>query len=87
MKRHAILEKDGIRIGVTGATAAFTTFYSLLGWDALDPETALREQCLLLAPQVDILIILSHLGLPADQKRRNSYQPLIQMRHPKLPLH
>lgn len=68
MKRHAILKRDGIRIGVTGATAAFTTFYSLLGWDALDPETALREQCLLLAPQVDILIILSHLGLPADQR-------------------
>lgn len=67
MKRHAILEKDGLRIGVTGATAAFTSFYSLLGWDALDPETALREECLLLAPQVDILIILSHLGLQADR--------------------
>ncbi|AIQ57424.1 bifunctional metallophosphatase/5'-nucleotidase [Paenibacillus borealis] len=68
MQRHAILEKDGIKIGLTGATAAFTSFYSLLGWDVLDPEEALREQCELLAPQVDILIILSHLGLPADQK-------------------
>lgn len=68
MQRHAILEKDGIRIGLTGATAAFTSFYSLLGWDVLDPEEALREQCELLAPQVDLLIILSHLGLPADQK-------------------
>lgn len=68
MQRHAVLEKDGIRIGLTGATAAFTSFYSLLGWEVLDPETALREQCRLLAPQVDILIILSHLGLPADQK-------------------
>ncbi|QUL56704.1 bifunctional metallophosphatase/5'-nucleotidase [Paenibacillus tritici] len=68
MQRHAILEKDGIRIGLTGATAAFSSFYSLLGWDALDPEAALREQCQLLSPQVDILIILSHLGLPADQK-------------------
>jgi 5'-nucleotidase len=68
MKRHAILERDGIRIGVTGATAAFASFYALLGWDALDPETALREECRLLAPQVDILIILSHLGLPADQR-------------------
>lgn len=68
MRRHAILEKDGIRIGLTGATAAFTSFYSLLGWDVLDPEEALREQCELLAPQVDLLIILSHLGLPADQK-------------------
>ncbi len=68
MKRHAILEKEGIKIGVTGATAAFATFYSLLGWEALDPEMALREQCELLAPQVDLLIILSHLGLPADRR-------------------
>ncbi|OKQ00308.1 bifunctional UDP-sugar hydrolase/5'-nucleotidase [Paenibacillus sp. P46E] len=68
MKRHAILEKDGTKIGVTGATAAFASFYSLLGWEALDPEIALREQCELLAPQVDLLIILSHLGLPADRR-------------------
>ncbi|MNI31943.1 Trifunctional nucleotide phosphoesterase protein YfkN precursor [compost metagenome] len=67
MKRHAIIEKDGIKIGITGATAAFTSFYSLLGWDVGDPEDALREQCRLLAPQVDLVIILSHLGLPADK--------------------
>ncbi|MBT2287562.1 bifunctional metallophosphatase/5'-nucleotidase [Paenibacillus albidus] len=67
MKRHAILEKDGIRIGVTGATVAFASFYSLLGWDALDPEQALLEQCRILAPQVDLLFVLSHLGLPADR--------------------
>ncbi|MFE4710399.1 MULTISPECIES: bifunctional metallophosphatase/5'-nucleotidase [unclassified Paenibacillus] len=68
MKRHVILERDGIRIGVTGATAAFASFYALLGWDALDPEEALRKECSLLAPQVDILIVLSHLGLPTDQR-------------------
>ncbi|WP_341347045.1 bifunctional UDP-sugar hydrolase/5'-nucleotidase [Paenibacillus sp. FSL H3-0469] len=68
MQRRAVLEKDGIKIGLTGATAAFTSFYSLLGWDVLDPEEALREQVQLLAPQVDIVIILSHLGLPADQR-------------------
>lgn len=67
MKRHAIIEKEGLRIGVTGATAPFAMFYSLLGWDALDPEECLREQCRGLAPQVDILIVLSHLGLPADK--------------------
>lgn len=68
MKSHAIVEKDGLRIGFTGATAAFTSFYALLGWEVRDPEAALREQCLLLAPQVDLLIILSHLGLPADKR-------------------
>ncbi|MFC3749161.1 bifunctional metallophosphatase/5'-nucleotidase [Paenibacillus sp. GCM10012306] len=68
MKRHVILDRDGIRIGVTGATAAFASFYALLGWDALDPEEALRKECSLLASQVDILIVLSHLGLPTDQR-------------------
>jgi 5'-nucleotidase len=67
MKSHAIVEKDGIKIGITGATAAFTSFYSLLGWDVIEPEKALQEQCRQLADQVDILIVLSHLGLPADK--------------------
>ncbi|MDT3425126.1 2',3'-cyclic-nucleotide 2'-phosphodiesterase (5'-nucleotidase family) [Paenibacillus forsythiae] len=68
MKRHAILEREGVRIGVTGATVPFASYYSLLGWDALEPEECLREECRLLAPEVDILIILSHLGLPADRR-------------------
>ncbi|AHV96617.1 bifunctional metallophosphatase/5'-nucleotidase [Paenibacillus sabinae] len=68
MQPHAILEREGIRIGVTGATAPFTSFYSLLGWDVLEPEECLREQCRLLAQKADIVIILSHLGLPADQR-------------------
>ncbi|ASA20131.1 bifunctional metallophosphatase/5'-nucleotidase [Paenibacillus donghaensis] len=67
MKRHVILEKQGIKIGITGATAVFASFYELLGWDALDPEAELQKQCRLLAPQVDILIVLSHLGLPSDR--------------------
>ncbi|AKG34057.1 bifunctional metallophosphatase/5'-nucleotidase [Paenibacillus durus] len=67
MKRHTILEREGVRIGVTGATAPFAPFYSLLGWDALEPEECLREECRLLTPQVDVLIILSHLGLPVDK--------------------
>lgn len=67
MKSHVILNKNGIRIGITGVTAAFTSFYSLLGWEVSDPEAALREQCQAMASQVDILIVMSHLGLPADQ--------------------
>ncbi|MBY9080386.1 bifunctional metallophosphatase/5'-nucleotidase [Paenibacillus sp. HN-1] len=74
MKKHAILERDGVKIGVTGATVPFTSFYSLLGWDALEPEECLREQCRLLAPQVDLLVILSHLGLPADKHLAESLE-------------
>ncbi|MNP03612.1 Trifunctional nucleotide phosphoesterase protein YfkN precursor [compost metagenome] len=38
-----------------------------MGWEALDPETAVREQITLLKGTVDIIIILSHLGLPSDR--------------------
>lgn len=68
MKSHVIVEKNGVKIGITGATAAFTSFYSLMGWDVFDAEEALRKQCHILAQQTDIIIILSHLGLPADQR-------------------
>ncbi|WP_150267307.1 bifunctional metallophosphatase/5'-nucleotidase [Paenibacillus tepidiphilus] len=68
MERRVIVEKDGIRIGITGATVAFTSFYSLLGWEVGDPEISLEEQCRELAAETDIVIVLSHLGLPADQR-------------------
>ncbi|AOZ93843.1 bifunctional metallophosphatase/5'-nucleotidase [Paenibacillus crassostreae] len=68
MKEHIIITKGNIKIGIIGATAPYHEFYRLLGWEALDPEIALKEQLTLLRPQVDIIIVLSHLGLPADQK-------------------
>lgn len=67
MKRSVILERRGIRIGLTGATAPFGLFYSLLGWDALEPEAALRRECEHLAQQADVVLVLSHLGLQADR--------------------
>ncbi|WP_310549767.1 bifunctional metallophosphatase/5'-nucleotidase [Paenibacillus glufosinatiresistens] len=68
MKRSTVIDKDGVRIGITGATAPFHTYYALLGWEALEPEEALREQVEQLAPQSDIIVILSHLGLAADRE-------------------
>lgn len=67
MKKRVILDKDGIRIGLTGATAPFADFYKLLGWDALEPLQALQEQVEALRPEADIVIVLSHLGLSTDR--------------------
>nr|WP_145136087.1 bifunctional UDP-sugar hydrolase/5'-nucleotidase [Paenibacillus sp. Y412MC10] len=67
MKKRVILDKDGIRIGLTGATAPFADFYKLLGWDALEPLQALQEQVEALRPEADIVIVLSHLGLTTDR--------------------
>jgi 2',3'-cyclic-nucleotide 2'-phosphodiesterase (5'-nucleotidase family) len=68
MKKHVVLEKGGVKIGLTGATAPFSAFYELLGFQALEPEAAIRREVELLRPQSDIVVVLSHLGLATDQR-------------------
>ena len=67
MKKNVIITKEDIRIGIIGVTAPFDEFYRLIGWEALAPEAVIQEQIDILRPQVDILILLSHLGLPTDR--------------------
>ncbi|MWV44057.1 bifunctional metallophosphatase/5'-nucleotidase [Paenibacillus sp. HJL G12] len=76
MKKHTIIEKGDIRIGITGATAPFAAFYELLGLDALEPEAAIEQEISLLRPQVDIVVLLSHLGLATDQRLAERLQGL-----------
>ncbi|QCT03605.1 5'-Nucleotidase domain protein [Paenibacillus algicola] len=66
MREQVILERAGISIGITAATAAYDSFYKLLGWIAEDPEEALKHQVQLLRSQVDVVIVMSHLGITAD---------------------
>ncbi|MDR0270965.1 bifunctional UDP-sugar hydrolase/5'-nucleotidase [Paenibacillus sp.] len=68
MKKYTIIEKGGVKIGLTGATAPFATFYELLGLKALEPEDAIKREVEALRQQVDIVILLSHLGLSTDQR-------------------
>lgn len=67
MKQHILVEKNGIKIGITGATAAFSSFYRLLGWEAENPEAAIARQVSLLRDHVDVMIVMSHLGINADK--------------------
>jgi 5'-nucleotidase len=68
MNPYLIIQKAGLRIGLIGVTAAFTDFYELLGWKVTDPLEAAAYYAKLLRPQVDVLIVLSHLGLRLDQR-------------------
>ncbi|MGG3282087.1 bifunctional metallophosphatase/5'-nucleotidase [Paenibacillus solani] len=68
MKTNVVLEREGIRIGLTGATAAFAGFYQLLGWEAGDPVQAIAEQVHELQDHCDIIVVLSHLGLTMDKR-------------------
>jgi 2',3'-cyclic-nucleotide 2'-phosphodiesterase (5'-nucleotidase family) len=48
-------------------TANFTVFYEQLGWDVRDPMAVTKELVRKLRPQADIIVVISHLGLPNDQ--------------------
>ncbi|WP_245850648.1 bifunctional metallophosphatase/5'-nucleotidase [Paenibacillus herberti] len=63
-----VIVKNGLRIALIGATAAYPAFYELLGWTVNDPTEAVREQVALLRDAADAVILLSHLGLPTDRR-------------------
>lgn len=65
---YHILVKSGIRVGLIGVTAPFTEFYNLLGWDMQDAFDTVRRLSSELRPRVDVLIVLSHLGIRSDER-------------------
>lgn len=67
MKERLVIERKGIKIGLTGATAAFTSFYKLLGWEAEEPAAAIAKQVELLRGEADVVVVMSHLGINADK--------------------
>jgi 5'-nucleotidase len=63
-----IVEKEGLRIGFIAVTAYYIEFYKLLGWDIREPFEVVSYWVGILREQVDVLIVLSHLGLSHDQR-------------------
>lgn len=57
----------GTKIGVTAATAYYRPLYKLLGWELSEPLSELESQIAELQKQVDIIIVLSHLGMHDDE--------------------
>ncbi|MGP7816330.1 bifunctional metallophosphatase/5'-nucleotidase [Niallia sp. 01092] len=58
----------GIKIGVIGITAYFDHLYELLGWKLTDPFHELEKQLSELKDNVDIIVVLSHLGINEDEE-------------------
>lgn len=65
---HDVKTFDGLKVGLIGTTVNFTPFYEQLGWMITDPFEAVKESVNHLRDQVDFIILLSHLGLPRDQR-------------------
>ena len=65
---HIYHTSQGTSVGVIAATAPFVSYYNPLGWSIEEPRTVLNTLAKQLRDQVDILVCLSHLGLPEDEK-------------------
>ena len=60
--------KRGTRIGVIGVTAHFQLLYQLLGWELTEPIAELKKWIPIIKEKSDVIILLSHLGLPLDEQ-------------------
>ncbi|WP_239257044.1 bifunctional metallophosphatase/5'-nucleotidase [Listeria ilorinensis] len=61
-------EKSGLKIAVIGATAPFSEYYEALGWGIEEPLQAIKREVAALPEDVSTVILLSHLGLPTDER-------------------
>lgn len=77
LKHHTILETDsGVKIGFLGITAAFNPYYNLLGWHVDSYNDILVEQLPRLKEQVDIVVLLSHVGINEDRIIAEKYRDI-----------
>ncbi|GAA3401953.1 bifunctional metallophosphatase/5'-nucleotidase [Paenibacillus hodogayensis] len=67
MEPYRIEERDGIRVGIIGLTAYYPDFYSLLGWSIAEPIPEAARLVERLRPEVDVLVVVSHLGINNDK--------------------
>lgn len=72
LRKHLVLQKGPYKVGLIGATAAYEEFYRLMGIDVLDPLTTIAESVSDLRNEVDLIVVMSHLGLPFDKELAGS---------------
>ncbi|NBI28233.1 bifunctional metallophosphatase/5'-nucleotidase [Chengkuizengella marina] len=74
LKPYSIIIKDKLKVGLIGVTIDFSLFYELLGLDVREPLAVIQTLVGKLRSQVDIIVVVSHLGLPTDKKMANEIQ-------------
>ncbi|GAF64940.1 nuclease [Bacillus sp. TS-2] len=60
--------ENGLKVGLIGWTAPFSRLYSQLGWRSESDLEPLYELIKLVREKVDILVLMSHLGLFRDEE-------------------
>lgn len=66
---------QGVNVGVIGVTVAYEKFYDLLGWDIKDAFELLPPLVKELKDKgVDMIVLLSHLGIHEDERIANELE-------------
>ena len=65
---YTIEEIGGLKIGWIGATAPYETFYRLQDWKVEKPIPLIREIVEQIQADVDLIVVLSHLGIKDDEE-------------------
>lgn len=72
-KPYTIKTIGDIKIGFIGATVEFTPFYLALGWEVADAFTWIETYLHELRQQVDVIVMMSHLGKYDDETLANQF--------------
>lgn len=64
---YEFVQLGSLNIGFLAATVPYETVYEMMGWDVRDPITALAEHVNRMREKVDLIVVLSHLGLMNDR--------------------
>lgn len=67
---------SGVAIGLIGLTAPFNPYYNLLNWHVDAPFKAIQNELDFLSGRVDIIVLLSHLGIYEDQRIANEFNEI-----------
>ncbi|WP_250129979.1 metallophosphoesterase [Jeotgalicoccus sp. WY2] len=72
-KPYTIKETNGIKIGFIAATVEFTPFYLALDWEVANAFDWIEKYLRELQPQVDVIVMMSHLGMYDDESLANKF--------------
>lgn len=72
-KPYTIKEVKGVKIGFIAATVEFTPFYLALDWEVADAFSWVEKYLAELRGKVDVIVMLSHLGMYDDENLANRF--------------
>src|SRR5699024_813106 len=67
-EKFTLQTASGVNIGFLGVTAAFNPYYHQLDWHVDDPFATIRSALQNWKEEVDIIVLLSHIGIYDDQR-------------------